>query len=143
MSKARRSLTDLAKTHELKSVVLKSQVNKESIPTALPDFEEQDGSIADPEVDPGIAPVVRLLRQNGVETCQSCQGGPGHSSREPYVEFLGGAGAGPLAVGVALTYGIPVSELQKSWYVFEHILDGPIWRLTLTRRGLADFLKTL
>ena len=110
---------------------------------ALTDFEAQDGTIADPEVDPGIAPVVSILRQNGVETFQSCEGGPGHSSQEPYVDFLGGHGAGPLAIGVALTYGMPISELRRVWNVLRYELDGPIWRLTLTRRGLADFLKTL
>lgn len=55
----------------------------------LPNFEEHEGAIQDSPPDPGIAPIVSILRQNGVETCQSCQGGPGHSSREPYVDFRG------------------------------------------------------
>ena len=107
----------------------------------LPNFEEQDGPVSDPELDSGIAPVVHILRQNGVETCQSCQGGPGHSSPEPYVDFRGGVGAGPLAVGVALLYGMPVKELRRVWHVHEHELDGPVWRLTFIPTRLEQYVK--
>ena len=38
-------------------------------------------------LDPGIADVVHLLRQNGINTFASCQGGPGHSFLWPTVRI--------------------------------------------------------
>ena len=42
---------------------------------ALPNFEEQGGPISDPEPEPGIAPIVCVLWQNGVErfTAGACK----------------------------------------------------------------------
>jgi hypothetical protein len=43
----------------------------------------------DPPLDPGIAPAVLVLRDAGVETFESCEGGEGHSYPEPTVRFHG------------------------------------------------------
>ena len=58
------------------------------------------------ELDPGIGRIVNILRLNGVETYESCEGGSGHSSPEPFVRFHGsvGNGEGIRALGVALLY---------------------------------------
>jgi hypothetical protein len=40
-------------------------------------------------VDAGIEAIVRVLWSNGVETFESCEGGPGHSFLEPTVRFPG------------------------------------------------------
>ncbi len=80
--------------------------------------------------DLGIRHYVDILRSQGIETCQSCQGGPGHSYLEPTVDFRGEQGDGPRAIGAALIYGLPVSELQRVWHVRDGELDGPIWRMT-------------
>ena len=45
-------------------------------------------------LDPGIRRAVLILRQAGIETFESCQGGDGHARREPVVKFSGGAWAG-------------------------------------------------
>ncbi len=81
-------------------------------------------------LDPGIRHYVLILRSQGIETCQSCEGGPGHSYLQPTVDFRGGKGEGPRAIGAALTYGLPVGELMRVWYVRDGELDGPIWRMT-------------
>jgi hypothetical protein len=100
----------------------------------LADFGKGEG------LDPGIRHYVLILRKGGVETCQSCQGGPGHAYLEPTVDFLGGKGEGPRAFGVALSYGLPVSELRRVWSAHQDELDGPIWQMTF--RIKADtFLK--
>ena len=112
--------------------------------STLPNFQAQDGEIEG--IDPDIEPLVTILRQNGVETCQSCQGGPGHSSDKPYVDFSGGDGAGYLAVGVALTYGMPVTRLQRTWSVLEKVLKGPVWRMTFSSSHMtkcADGLRRI
>jgi hypothetical protein len=41
------------------------------------------------ELDPRIAPYVRVLQENGIETFDSCEGGPGHAMPEPTVRFHG------------------------------------------------------
>ena len=40
-------------------------------------------------IDPMIRPLVRLLRDNGIETTESCQGGEGHGGGWPWVTFEG------------------------------------------------------
>ncbi len=88
-------------------------------------------------LDPGIVEAVRILQEHGVETCQSCEGGEGHAYPKPTVEFLAGdAGAGFKALGVAFTYGLPVSELSLFWSVQDGKPTGPYWKLTFTEKLL-------
>lgn len=39
------------------------------------------------KLDPGIAPVVKLLRRKGLNTFASCEGGPGHAFERPTVRI--------------------------------------------------------
>jgi hypothetical protein len=82
-------------------------------------------------LDPGIAGAVKILMENGVETCQSCEGGPGHSYSEPTVDFVGGEGAGWKALGVCLDHGLPILELRRVWAVgaYGRMPDGPVWQI--------------
>ena len=41
----------------------------------------------EPPLDPEIEDIVKILREHGVETYESCQGGPGHSYPRPAVRF--------------------------------------------------------
>jgi hypothetical protein len=86
-------------------------------------------------LDSGIRHFVLILRSQGIETCQSCQGGPGHSFLEPTIEFYGGAGEGLRAVAAALTYGLPAAELRREWSVRNGELHGPIWTMTFSLRA--------
>lgn len=96
----------------------------------------EDGRL-DPNsgIDLGIRHYVLVLRSQGIETCQSCQGGPGHAYLEPTIEFYGGAGEGPRAVGAALTFGLPVADLRREWNVRDGEMHGPIWTITFTLRA--------
>lgn len=92
-------------------------------------------------LDPGIAEVVRILRDGGIETFQSCQGGSGHSFPEPTAQFHGGRGEGYRAVAIALAYGLPVRAVRRVWSVDDGELTGPVWEMVFREmifRDLAD-----
>lgn len=88
---------------------------------------------ADSPLDPGIAFYVNVLREAGVETFESCQGGEGHAFPEPTVRFHGERPAGLKAAAAAMTYGFPVAELRRIWPVLDGELTGPHWEMTFTR----------
>jgi hypothetical protein len=90
---------------------------------------EQYAPEVDLPLDPGIRRAVLVLRRGGVETIESCQGGPGHPFPDPTVKFHGGQGAGFHALAVALDHGLPVSRLQRCYHVTEGELEGPWWEL--------------
>ena len=87
-----------------------------------------------PPLDPGIARVVHILRAAGVETFESCEGGTGHSYSKPTVRFHGNVGAGHYALGVAMTYAFPVSQLRRTWDIEEKCPTGPCWELVFWER---------
>lgn len=87
------------------------------------------------DLDAGIRFYVLILRSQGIETCQSCEGGPNHSYAEPTVDFLGGKGEGPRAVAAALTYGLPMAELRRVWHLRDSEMEGPIWSMTFYRKA--------
>lgn len=95
-----------------------------------------DGRL-DPQyaLDAGIRHYVLVLRSDGVETCQSCQGGPGHAYLEPTIEFYGSKYAGPKAVASALAHGLPVADLRREWNVRDGEMTGPIWTMTFSLRA--------
>jgi len=68
---------------------------------------------------------------NGVHTFQSCDGGPGHSSPEPNVQFEGSYYEGLRALSVALAYGFPVSDLRRTWRIEGGALHSLWWVMTL------------
>lgn len=86
-------------------------------------------------LDPGIARFVECLRDQGVETYESCEGGPGHAYPEPAVRFYGTASEGFRALAVALQHALPVSALNRSWQVIDGEPVGPQWELTFTRKA--------
>lgn len=86
-------------------------------------------------LDDGIAGFVELLRDNGVETYESCEGGPGHAYPEPAVRFYGTASEGFRALAVALQNALPVSALNRHWQVIDGEPVGPQWELTFTRKA--------
>lgn len=80
-------------------------------------------------LDPGIEQAVRLLHESGVETYESCEGGPGHALPEPTVRFHGDQAAGWQALSVALNHGLPVLYLRRVWYVDGVESSGPTWEM--------------
>ena len=88
-------------------------------------------------LDAGIRRYVLVLRSGGVETFESCEGGPGHSYPEPTVRFHGNTAAGFRALAVAMDNGLPVLALRRTYPINEGIPVGPWWELTFatTDRG--------
>jgi len=85
-----------------------------------------------PPLDPGIVGAVTILRNAGVETFESCQGGEGHSFSVPTVRFHGDSAEGFRALAMALRSGLGVAELRRVWTVQDMEPIGPIWELTFT-----------
>ena len=80
-------------------------------------------------LDPPIAPIVRVLLENGVETFESCQGGAGHAYPEPTVRFFGEKAAGYRALAVALEHGLQVLHLRRVWPIIDGEPTGPYWEM--------------
>lgn len=85
-------------------------------------------------LDSGIKEYVERLQDCGIETFESCEGGPGHAYPEPGVRFHGGPGAGWRALAVCLDYQLPIKTLRRIW----HVLDtnnptGPYWEIVFVR----------
>jgi len=80
-------------------------------------------------LDSGIRETVRILRENGIETTESCEGMPGHCYAEPTVEFCGTYEAGFRALALCYAYGLKVSRLERVWSVEHGEPVGPVWRL--------------
>lgn len=90
--------------------------------------------VFEPPLDPGISAAVLLLRKHGVETFESCEGGPGHSFLEPTVRFHGKNAAGFRALGIALEAYLPVYALRRYWRIEDGEPVGPSWELVFSRR---------
>ena len=78
-------------------------------------------------IDEKIKPYVMTLRQAGIETIESCQGGDGHSSPEPFIRFAGDYAEGYKAFAVALNYDFPLLKLCLTYDVDRQTLKGPYW----------------
>ena len=113
------------------------------IPSFPPKPINSDGKPRDGELDAGIGPLVNILRDNGIETYESCQGGEGHCFAEPTIRFGGMNGEGPLAVGVALRHGMPVCDLRHVWHIVEGVMEGPGWELVFIPSRMEAYLKSL
>lgn len=85
--------------------------------------------------DPGIRAVVASLVAAGVETYESCEGGPGHAFAVPTVRFHGERSEGFRALAVCQSLGLPVAELRRVWAVLDGEPTGPRWELTFTTAG--------
>lgn len=81
-------------------------------------------------LDPGIRSYVLALRAGGVETFESCEGGPGHAFPEPTIRFHGDRSEGFKAFAVAMGRGLPVYKLRLAYSVDDGLLNGPWWEMT-------------
>jgi len=81
------------------------------------------------KLDKGIKRHVRILFENGIETCESCQGGRGHPFPEPTVRFYGGQGEGFRALAIALEHGLKVYELRRLYQIRDGEPCGPYWEM--------------
>lgn len=84
----------------------------------------------EPPLDPKIKMCVIALRAEGVETFESCEGGDGHAYPEPTVRFHGNQAEGLRALSVAISNGLPVASLRRTWPVIDGEPTGPWWEMT-------------
>lgn len=84
--------------------------------------------------DRGIKNYVERLRQSGIETFESCEGGAGHAYPEPTVRFHGGSEAGWRALAVCLGHRLPITCLRRIWPVLKNEPTGPYWEITFGQR---------
>jgi hypothetical protein len=89
----------------------------------------------EPPLDEGIRDIVVMLIANGVETFESCEGGPGHGFPVPTVRFEGATSEGLRALSVALENGLPVYALRRTWGVIDGLIHGPWWEMTFVRHS--------
>jgi hypothetical protein len=83
-----------------------------------------------PQLDAGINHAVEILNQAGIETYESCEGGPGHAYPEPTICFHGERAEGFRALSVALQNNLSVSGLKRIWRIIDGEPVGPTWELT-------------
>src|SRR5438105_1615594 len=92
----------------------------------------------DPPLDPGIAQAVKILREGGIETCESCEGGVGHAFPDPTVVFHGQQPEGFRGFAWATQHGLKIRELRRVWQVIDGELHGPYWELVLASNSNRD-----
>lgn len=99
---------------------------------SLPPFEGED-------LEPKIAPVVHTLREWGIDTLYSCEGGDGHACSTPTVEFKGDEQQAFQALALVYRMGYRVWALRKVWLFSGldlHVMPLPTWHLQLCGRPL-------
>ena len=90
-----------------------------------------------PPLDAGVERYVVALCEGGVETFESCEGGPGHACPEPTVFFNGERAAGWRALHIAQEQGFPVLAVRRAWTVVDGEPLGPVWEMTFRSKSDA------
>lgn len=81
-------------------------------------------------LDLGIVHAVKVLRDAGVQTYESCEGGDGHAYPAPTVRFHGGLGEGWRALAACQVHRLPVRDLSRVWDLIDNCPTGPYWQVT-------------
>lgn len=92
----------------------------------------------DPPLDPGIAEYVVSLNEEGVDTYESCEGGPGHSYAEPTIRFHGDQAEGFRVMAIAQRKRLPIKAVRRIWTVEDGEPHGPFWELVLWETTCAQ-----
>lgn len=90
--------------------------------------------VFDPPLDKGIKLAVEILVQAGIETYESCEGGPGHAYPEPTIRFGGERSEGFRALAIALQNALPVSSIGRVWTIIDGEPTGPHWEIVFWRK---------
>lgn len=88
------------------------------------------------DLDPGIRFAVRVLHAaGGLETCQSCQGGKGHSYDRPTIDMIatGDGAKGFRALAELADYGLHVRDVSIIWPIKYGLPYEKLWRITFWR----------
>ena len=85
-------------------------------------------------LDPGIERAVLFLRNNGIETFESCEGGEGHAYIEPTVRFHGQYDSLLKAAGLLIHYDFPLKSVRRYYSVLWNELVGPYNEVTFREK---------
>lgn len=77
------------------------------------------------KLDPKISLLVKRLWDAGVHTYESCQGGTGHASREPFIKLYGVPADQWRALAVCQDYGFDVRTISRTWDIDNGEPSGP------------------
>jgi len=89
-------------------------------------------------VDRWISYAVKVLRDGGIETYESCEGGSGHACLEPTVRFHGKAGEGFRAFGIAQQSSLPIRSLRRLRSPDHSVPTRTYWELTFHSSALTS-----
>lgn len=81
------------------------------------------------QCDPGIRKYVRMMLAGGFNTVESCQGGPGHPYKGPWIAFAGGRDEGQRALRYLLSRKFKEFMLQRVWIVMDRELCRTGWEV--------------
>ena len=95
-----------------------------------PTYNREVGGVL--PLDRWIGYAVKVLRDAGIETYESCQGGKGHAFTDPTVRFHGGPAEGFRAFAAAVECGLPVYAIRRFWAVSDGELTGPHWEIVFS-----------
>lgn len=107
---------------------------KAHLPTDWSLLEEAERQAVVAKLDAGIRSVVHFLLEFGIETFESCEGGPGHAYKEPTIRFHGNTGEGWRAFGLVKQRDLPVRALHRVWSIDDGEPVGPYWELVFWRK---------
>lgn len=103
----------------------------EVAPDVLEEDIKEDFELGlDLALDAGIRRYVLALREAGIDTFESCQGGKGHCFPDPTIRFNGNSAEGYRAFTAAMNCGLPVLSLRRYFQVVAGWLEGPWWEIT-------------
>jgi hypothetical protein len=85
-------------------------------------------------MDPGIICAVRIFQEHGIETCQSCQGGEGHSYEWPTVDIYR---APWKALDIANDFALPVTRISEQFGIADGRPVEHFWRIEFSPARLA------
>lgn len=96
-----------------------------------------DANFKEEPMDFGIVRCVRLFQEAGIETCQSCVGGEGHSYRYPTVDLF----SRPWTVlDVARDHDLPVMEISQRFGIRDFAPVEHFWRVEFSPIKLKALL---
>lgn len=100
-------------------------------------------------LDEGIIRLLRIFKESGIETCQSCEGpqglhpeglhGAGHCYRYPTIDIAYQPWA---ALDVANQYGVRVDQVAEIFGIREGRPVEHFWRVEFNSRQLAEFRRS-
>jgi len=80
-------------------------------------------------IDLGIVHAVKVLRDAGVETFESCESGDGHAYPAPTVRFHGDRCDGWRALAAVQRQQLPAIQVQRVWPLNDGEPTGPYWEI--------------